>query len=151
MALVSSDARHTSAPKMAIQDEPNDPRETQAEAEEHPTSAPPLTTLDLFLFLFGTSFPTTHEDVDPYTSETPLVDFIGWGGGGGPQCFQELRVWMEVTQHSCQFRSFRSLITSSRATNAKHETLSFSVDRDGSTRSNVWTASVSTFCTKFPY
>ena len=83
MALVSSDARHTSAPKMAIQDEPNDPRETQAEAEaeaeEHPTSAPPLTTLDLFLFLFlfGTSFPTTHEDVDPYTSETPLVDFIG--------------------------------------------------------------------------
>ena len=150
-------------PTRSIQQDPKDPTETQPEGQP-PT--PPFLKFDLFLL--GTNFPapdlrsnpeysdpTTHDDVDPsppYTSATPIgseaLDLIGSGAPPEttPQCFQELRVWMEVTQHSCQLRSQRSKITSSSVTNAKHETLSFSVDRDGSTRSKVFTASVSTFC-----
>jgi hypothetical protein len=133
----------------AIQHDPKDPTDTQPE-DPPPSRVPPLAAIiafNLIFFLFGPSFfgsspnsdPTTHDDEAP--SPTPLGS-EPFGSVG----FHELRVWIDVTQHSCQLRSLRSAITSSNATNAKDEMSSFSVERDGFTRSSIFTASASDFC-----
>lgn len=56
------------------------------------------------------------------------------------------RIMKEVAQQSCQSRALRSAITSSSFRDASEDTDSFSVDREGSMRSMVLTASISTFC-----
>lgn len=59
----------------------------------------------------------------------------------------EFSVCIEVTRQSCQLRSFRSAITSSRLMNAHEDMpLSLKVERERLRRSIVSMASVNTFC-----